>query len=173
MENLIKGIASFDGETASNMVAFCDPKNTWNGWAMPFIHEDFIPDLITRLTYEENSFTMEGENIRTIEKDGDEIICDDLIHPTIIEGEKYYYFGWLGLCFDFEPLKEDARRQAIIVDIEGLIYDDEEGDEVEPLQLGEIVYVNDWGYNNWQVYVQSQYNGGGIHGIDTERIKLI
>lgn len=173
MENLIKGIASFDGETASNMVAFCDPKNTWNGWAMPYIHEDFIPSLITLLTYDENSFTMEGENIRTIEKDGDEIICDDLIHPTIIEGEKYYYFGWLGLCFDFEPLKEDARRQAIIVDIEGLIYDDEEGDEVEPLQLGEIVYVNDWGYNNWQVYVQSQYNGGGIHGIDTERIKLI
>lgn len=171
MTNLIKGIASFDGETASNMVAYCDPQNTWNGWAMPYIHEDFIPSLITLLTYDENSFTMEGENIRAIEKDGEDIIFNDIISPTIIDGKKYYYFGWFGLCFDFEPLKEDARKQAIIMDIDGLIYDDEEI-ENEPLELGEIVYINDWGYNNWQVYVESQKTGI-VHGIDTERILLL
>lgn len=114
---------------------------------------------------------MEGENIRAIEKDGEDIIFNDIISPTIIEGKKYYYFGWFGLCFDFEPLKEDARKQAIIMDIDGLIYDDEEI-ENEPLELGEIVYINDWGYNNWQVYVESQKTGI-VHGIDTERIKLI
>lgn len=167
MTNLIKGIASFDGETASNMVAYCDPQNTWNGWAMPYIHEDFIPELITLLTYDENSYTMEGENIRTIEKDGEDIICDDLIHPTIIEGEKYYYFGWLGLCFDFEPLKEDARKQAIIVDIDGLVYDE----DVDELMLGEIVEVLTLCKENEFVSVLS--DSGIEHGIDLERIKLL
>lgn len=167
MTNLIKGIASFDGEMSSNMVAYCDPQNHWNGWAMPYIHEDFIPELITLLTYDENSYTMEGENIRTVEKDGDDIICDELIHPTIIEGEKYYYFGWLGLCFDFEPLKEDARKQAIIVDIDGLVYDE----DVDELMLGEIVEVLTLCKENEFVLVLS---GSGIeHGIDLERIKLL
>ena len=167
MTNLIKGIASFDGETASNMVAYCDPQNHWNGWAMPYIHEDFIPELITLLTYDENSYTMEGENIRTIEKDGEDIICDDLIHPTIIEGEKYYYFGWLGLCFDFEPLKEDARKQAMILDIDGLVYDE----DVDELMLGEIVEVLTLCKENEFVLVLS--DSGIEHGIDLERIKLL
>lgn len=167
MENLVKGIASFDGEMSSNMVAFCDPQNTWNGWAMPYIHEDFIPELITLLTYDENSYTMEGENIRTVEKDGDDIICDELIHPTIIEGEKYYYFGWMGLCFDFEPLKNDARKQAIIVDIDGLVYDE----DVDELMLGEIVEVLTLCKENEFVLVLS--DSGIEHGIDLERIKLL
>ena len=167
MTNLIKGIASFDGEMSSNMVAYCDPQNHWNGWSMPYIHEDFIPELIKLLTYDENSYTMEGENIRTIEKDGDDIICDELIHPTMIEGEKYYYFGWLGLCFDFEPLKEDARKQAIIVDIDGLVYDE----DVDELMLGEIVEVLTLCKENEFVLVLS--DSGIEHGIDLERIKLL
>lgn len=167
MENLVKGIASFDGEMSSNMVAFCDPQNTWNGWAMPYIHEDFIPELIKLLTYDENSFTMEGEDIRAIEKDGEDIIFNDTIKPTIIEGEKYYYFGWFGLCFDFEPLKEDARKQAIILDVEGLVYDE----DVDELMLGEIVEVLTLCKENEFVLVLS--DSGIEHGIDLERIKLL
>ena len=169
MENLIKGIASFDGEMSSNMVAFCDPKNTWNGWAKPYIHHYFVDELIQMLSHPENTYTWEEKNVRVIY--GDEY--NVLIEPQIIEGEVYYYFGNEGICFDFEPLKESERKQAIILDIDGLIYDDEEGEEVEPLQLGEIVYVNEYGANEWQVYVESQYTGGSIHGIDTDRIKLI
>lgn len=184
MGNLVKGIASFEGETASNMVAYCDPSKRWNGWAMPYIHADYIEDLIARISYEDCILEMSGDNIRVYEYYEGEIQNSYVIEPVLlggdnyyklndvnlIDGEMYYDFGFMGLCFDFEPLKEDARRQAIIVDIEGLIYDD---DEVEPLQLGEIVYVNEYGANEWQVYVESQYNGGSIHGIDTERIKLI
>jgi hypothetical protein len=148
------------------MVAYCDPYKGWNGWAMPFIREDFVQKLMDMATYEECIFSMDGDNIKVTQ-----IECEYFIEPTIIEGEKYYDFGWEGLCFDFEPLKEDARRQAIIVDIEGLIYDD---CDIEPLKLGEVVFVNEYGYNEWQVYVQSQYlNSDDIHGIDTERIVLI
>jgi hypothetical protein len=165
MTNLIKGIASFEGEISTNMISFCDPKNHWNGWATPYIHHHFVDELIQMLSHPENTYTWEGENVRVIY--GDEY--DVLIKPEILEGEIYYYFGNEGICFDFEPLKEDARKQAIIIDIDGLVYDDDS----EPLQFGEIVYVNEYGANEWQVFVESQYNGGSIHGIDTERIKLI
>jgi hypothetical protein len=167
MENLIKGIASFEGETSTNMIAYCNPKNHWNGWATPYIHHHFVNELIQMLSHPENTYTWEGENVRVIY--GDEY--DVLIKPEKIDGEIYYYFGNEGICFDFEPLKLDARKQAIIIDIDGLIYDDEEVEE-SPLELGEIVFVNEYGYNEWQVYVESQKTGI-VHGIDTDRIKLI
>jgi hypothetical protein len=167
MENLVKGIASFEGEEATNMVAYCDLYKGWNGWAMPYIHHHFVNELIQMLSHPENTYTWEGENVRVIY--GDEY--DVLIKPEIIEGEVYYYFGDEGICFDFEPLKKDNNQLAIVVDIEGLIYDDEEVEQ-NPLRLGEIVSVEDWGYNKWQVYVKSE-NANILHGIDTERIILL
>jgi hypothetical protein len=164
MENLVKGIANFEGEVGTNMIAYADPKRTWNGWATPYIHHLFVDELIQMLSHPENTYTWEGENVRVIY--GDEY--DVLIKPQIIEGEVYYYFGNEGICFDFEPLKESERPQAIVLDIDDLIYDDTD----EPLKLREIVYVNEYGYNEWQVYVESQ-STGVIHGIDTERIKLL
>ena len=167
MENFLKGIASFEGETSTNMIAYADPYKGWNGWAMPYIHHYFVNELIQMLSHPENTYNWEGENVRVIY--GDEY--DVLIKPEIIDGEVYYYFGNEGICFDFEPLKESERPQAIILDIDDLIYDDEEI-EANPLKLGEIVYVNEYGYNEWQVYVESQ-STGIIHGIDTDRIKLL
>lgn len=164
MENIVKGIANFEGEIGTNMIAYADPKRTWNGWARPYIHHYFVDELIQMLSHPENTYTWEGENVRVIY--GDEY--NVLIEPQIIEGEVYYYFGNEGICFDFEPLKESERPQAIVLDIDDLIYDDID----EPLKLREIVYVNEYGYNEWQVYVESQ-STGVIHGIDTERIKLL
>ena len=165
MENLVKGIANFEDEVSTNMIAYANPNRTWNGWAMPFIHHYFVDELIQMLSHPENTYTWEEKNVRVIY--GDEY--NVLIKPEIINGDVYYYFGNEGICFDFEPLKESERKQAIIIDIEGLIYDD---NEVEPLKLGEIVYINEYGANEWQVYVESQRTGV-IHGIDTERIKLL
>ena len=167
MENLVKGIANFEGEVSTNMIAYANPKSTWNGWATPYIHYHFVNELIQMLSHPENTYTWEGENVRVIY--GDEY--NVLIEPQIINGEVYYYFGNEGICFDFEPLKESERKQAIILDIDGLIYDDEQA-ENDPLKLGEIVYVNEYGYNEWQVYVESQ-STGIVHGIDTDRIKLL
>jgi hypothetical protein len=165
MENLVKGIANFEGEVSTNMIAYANPYKGWNGWAMPYIHHYFVDELIQMLSHPENTYTWEEKNVRVIY--GDEY--NVLIEPEIINGDVYYYFGSEGICFDFKPLKESERKQAIIIDIEGLIYDD----EAEPLKLGEIVYVNEYGANEWQVYVESQYTGGSIHGIDTDRIKLL
>lgn len=164
MENIVKGIANFEGEIGTNMIAYADPKRTWNGWHTPYIHHLFVDELIQMLSHPENTYTWEGENVRVIY--GDEY--NVLIEPQIIEGEVYYYFGNEGICFDFEPLKESERPQAIVLDIDDLIYDDID----EPLKLREIVYVNEYGYNEWQVYVESP-STGVIHGIDTERIKLL
>jgi hypothetical protein len=167
MENLIKGIASFEGETSTNMIAYADPKSTWNGWARPFIHHHFVNELIQMLSHPGNTYTWENGSVRHVYENEYSI----LIEPQNIEGEFYYYFGNEGICFDFEPLKESERQQAIILDIDGLIYDDEEV-ENDPLKVGEIVYVNEYGYNEWQVYVESQ-STSIIHGIDTDRIKLL
>jgi hypothetical protein len=171
MKNLVKGIASFEGEEATNMVAYCDLHKGWNGWAMPYIHADFIPKFISFVSTDENNYQLEGESLHVINSDDGVVLYDGVIEPTIIEGEKYYNLGFEGLCFDFEPLEKDNNQLAIVVDIEGLIYDDEEVEE-NPLRLGEIVSVEDWGYNKWQVYVKSK-NAKILHGIDTERIILL
>ena len=167
MENLVKGIANFENETSTNMIAYANPRDTWNGWAKPYIHHHFVDELIQMLSHPENMYTWEGDNVRVIYEDEYNI----LIEPQIIDGVVYYYFGNEGICFDFEPLEKGNNQLAIVVDIEGLIYDDEEVEE-NPLQLGEIVSVEDWGYNNWQVYVKSK-NANILHGIDTERIILL
>jgi hypothetical protein len=167
MENLVKGIANFEGEVSTNMIAYANPKSTWNGWATPYIHHYFVDELIQMLSHPENTYTWEEKNVRVIY--GDEY--NVLIEPEIINGDVYYYFGNEGICFNFKPIKESERKQAIILDIDGLIYDDEQV-ENDPLKLGEIVYVNEYGYNEWQVYVESQ-STGIVHGIDTDRIKLL
>jgi len=164
MENLVKGIASFEGETSTNMIAYADPKSTSNGWATPYIHHLFVDELIQMLSHPGNTYTWENGSIRHVYENEYSI----LIEPQIISGEVYYYFWNEGICFDFKPLKESERPQAIILDIDGLIYDD----DAEPLKLREIVYINEYGYNEWQVYVESQ-STGVIHGIDTDRIKLL
>lgn len=105
MTNLIKGIASFESDESTNMRAYCDPYKGWNGWAMPYIHTDDIPKFISLASWEDHTFKMEGDKLRVIQYYQGEVENDDLIEPTIFEGEKYYYLGNEGLVFDFEPTK--------------------------------------------------------------------
>lgn len=119
MSNLVKGIASFEGDESTNMVAYCDPSKHWNGWAMPYIHSNHIDDLIARISYEDCYLERSGENIMVIEYYQGEIQNTYIIEPVLlggenyyklndvnqIDGEMYYNFGFMGLCFDFEPFK--------------------------------------------------------------------
>ena len=64
-------------------------------------------------------------------------------------------------------IKDETIKQAIILDIDGLVYDE----DVEELAVGEIVKVLTLDKQNEFVLVLS---GSGIeHGIDLERIKLL
>ena len=105
MKKLVKGFASFESDEETNMLAYCDLYNGWNGWAMPYIHADAIPKFISIVSCDENNYQLEGDSLHVISYDGGEVVYDGVIEPTIIEGEKYYNLGFEGLCFDFEPFK--------------------------------------------------------------------
>ncbi len=163
MNNLVKGIASFEGDTTTNMVAYCDPQNTWNGWARPYIHHKYVYGLIQMLSGGDSTYTRQEGNILVVYGDD----YSFLIKPTLIEGEEYYNFGNEGICFDFDPSENDGKTRAVIADIEGLVYDE----DVEELTYGEIVEVLTIDKENGFVWVLS---GSSVeHGIDIERIILI
>jgi hypothetical protein len=163
MENLIKGIANFEGDSTTNMLAYCDPRDTWNGWARPYIHHKYVYYLIQMISGGDSTYTRQDGNILVVYGDDYSV----LIKPTLIEGEEYYCFGNEGICFDFEPTKNDGKARALITDIEGLIYDE----DVEELTYGEVVEVLTINKENEFVWVLS---GSGVeHGIDIERIILI
>jgi hypothetical protein len=166
MENLVKGIANFEGEMSTNMVAYCDPRDTWNGWAKPFIHYHFIGGLLEMLNGGDDSYQLEGDSLHIINYDDGEVVYDGVIEPTIIEGEKYYNLGFEGICFDFEAL-DNKKTRAVIVEIEGLQYDE----DVEELKIGEVVEVLTLDNLNGFVWVLSE--SGVEHGIDSDRIILI
>lgn len=163
MKNLVKGIANFEGDTSTNMLAYCDPKNTWNGWARPYIHHSYAFYLMQMISGGDSTYTRQEGNILVVYGDDYSV----LIKPTMIEGEEYYYFGDEGICFDFEPTKNDGKTRAIIKNIEGLQYDE----DVEELTYGEIVEVLTLDLANEFVRVLS--DSGVEHGIDTDRIILI
>lgn len=103
--DVVKGIANFEGDEATNMRAYCNPHDTWNGWAKPYIHIDDIPKFISLASWEDHIFKMEGDNLRVVQLYDGEVENDDLIEPTIFEGGAYYYLGNEGLVFDFEQIK--------------------------------------------------------------------
>jgi hypothetical protein len=166
MDKLVKGIANFEGEMSTNMVAYCDPLDIWNGWAKPFIHHHFIGGLLEMLNGGDDSYQLEGDSLHIINYDDGEVVYDGVIEPTIIEGEKYYNLGFEGICFDFEPIIYN-KDWAIITEIEGLQYDE----DVEELKVGEIVEVLTIDKENEFMWVLS--DSGVEHGIDIERIILI
>lgn len=108
-----KGFVSYD-EDGTEMKAICDENKSWNGWAMPYIHEDSIQKFIELTSWEGNVFTLlPNGDLLSIVPDDD---YEETIKPEIIDGEKYYYLGDEGLCFDFtsawdyeEGLHQEAR----------------------------------------------------------------
>jgi hypothetical protein len=145
------------------MVAYCDPRNTWNGWARPYIHHKYAFYLMQMISGGDSTYTRECDSIRVIYGDDYNV----LIEPTILNGEAYYYFGDEGICFDFDPIENDGKTRAVIADVEGLVYDE----DVEELTYGEIVEVLTIDKENGFVWVLS--DSGIEHGIDSERIILI
>lgn len=81
--------------------AIVDQNNRWNGWYMPWIHESEIDRFFEICSYEDFRMTKEGDNVTIINDDEQEVVS-----PTEILGEKWYYLGNQGLCFDFVEVEQ-------------------------------------------------------------------
>lgn len=81
--------------------AIVNSNNRWNGWYMPFIHESEIDKFISLIYWEEFGIVRDG-NVITIIHDGEE----EIVEPTEILGEKWYYLGNQGLCFEFVEVEQ-------------------------------------------------------------------
>lgn len=95
------GYVHFEGEHYCR--AIIDKNRWWNGWAMPWIHEEDIKNLVEMLNDGGIAGRMDWERdaIKVWEDGGDELVYSHHIQPTDTFGEKYYYLGGEGLCFEF------------------------------------------------------------------------
>jgi hypothetical protein len=99
-ENLVHAKFKFD-ELKSVYIGLHNPLSRWNGWANPFISEKSIKKLIRHLK-------VNDELIIKMQKDKSLYILDtqypdyeaDILEPIEIDGQIYYYFGYLGYCFN-------------------------------------------------------------------------
>jgi len=99
-QNLVSAKFKFD-EMKSFFIGLHNPSSTWNGWANPFISEKSINKLIKELRKSECL-------IVKMQKDKSLYILDthyndyeaDILEPIEIDGQIYYYFGYLGYCFN-------------------------------------------------------------------------
>ena len=88
-DDRIPGIAHFDGGKDNQYKAICNMNNRWNGWMMPFIHEDDIERLCKQLTwggpedsdYQLIEFTTDRQVRHACYYD-QELEHEDLIEPT-------------------------------------------------------------------------------------------
>jgi hypothetical protein len=101
----VEGVVHYD-EKGTNMKAICDINKKWNGWAMPYIHHSSIKKFIKLTSHDDHTFKMVGDKLEVIQYYDGEIENVELIEPTYFFGEKYYYLGNEGLCFDFKPSKK-------------------------------------------------------------------
>jgi len=103
-ENEKHGIAHFDGMVEHRYKAVCNTNSRWNGWYRPFIHVDDIERLCKDLTQEEYQleFTT-NKRVKISEVVADVVHHEEIIEPTVINGENYYYMGNGGWCFQFAP----------------------------------------------------------------------
>lgn len=113
---LVKGFANFKGDEDTNMRAFCDPNDRWNGWARPYIHFEDIAKCIMLVEWKDADgdgrfYEMIGDKLKAWTIYGGELDVEELIEPTEIEGEKYYYLGDEGLVFDFEALPSNLKLE--------------------------------------------------------------
>jgi hypothetical protein len=103
-----KGLAYFDELDENCFEAYTDLNKRWNGWAMPYIHSKEVEKLIKMMCEEggmqETKMSIKNGVIDILQTYEGEIEYEDKIEPTIIDNEPYYFFGHLGLCFDFQPL---------------------------------------------------------------------
>lgn len=98
-EILVPAIFTFD-ETECHFKGLHNPKSGWNGWYMPYIHEDSINDFISIVSTNEDNYQLEGDSLHVTNYECGHVVYSGVIEPTIIEGGKYYNLGFEGLCFD-------------------------------------------------------------------------
>jgi hypothetical protein len=104
-ENLVPAKFKFD-ELNSVYIGLHNPSSTWNGWANPFISEKSIKKLLKDMNSPKNL-------IAKMQKDNSVYLLDlqyddceaDVLEPIQIDGENYYYFGYLGYCFNSIKIK--------------------------------------------------------------------
>lgn len=109
--NLVPAFFSFDGE-GTPMKGLHDPKRNWNGWSMPYISADSIPNLISQLNVEYyKASIIDGDKLSLIYIDCDELIVD-LLEPINIDGQIYYDFAWLGFTFEKIDYEERLHQEA-------------------------------------------------------------
>lgn len=107
--DMVKGIASFDGEKETYMRAMCDLNQRWNGWYMPYIHAGDIQRLITAASHDEHILTLKDGNLIFTEMYDGKVENEDVVAPRLFNGEMYYYCGNAGYCFDFK--KSRTKKQ--------------------------------------------------------------
>ena len=100
----VEGIVHYD-EKGTNMKALCDLNRTWNGWAMPYIHETSIKKFIKLTSWESHVYTLLPNGDLHALDSMDSEIYEETIKPEIINGQKYYYLGNEGICFEFKAKK--------------------------------------------------------------------
>lgn len=109
--NLVPAFFAFDGfNTDLSFKGLHNPESRWNGWAMPYISSDSIEKLLSILHDDEYQIAkMQGQNVylKNLQYEDSEA---EILEPIEIEGEIYYYFGWLGFCFYAMPMAKYENR---------------------------------------------------------------
>lgn len=100
-QNLVPAIFVFDETKKYEMKGLHNPLNRWNGWYMPYIHENSIYKFIEQTNCDEFIASIIDEKLKIVELCEDEYYIS-WIAPDEINGQNYYNLGYLGLCFDLK-----------------------------------------------------------------------
>lgn len=107
-----------------------NPKQYWNGWAMPLIHESHLPQILEELSATTTEKTIDSthpqhgdgnEPSRELCIDFEYLKADEhdvedyIIWKSTHNGETYYDFGYLGLCFQQVPAHSLRYAKTFIV----------------------------------------------------------
>ena len=85
--------------------AFVDVNDRWNGWQKPYTLANEIPKLVAELSVDDTykGTRLEGNVLIIIHDDEEE----ERINEIELSGERVFYLGNLGWCWDFFATKED------------------------------------------------------------------
>ncbi len=98
--NIVKGKAHIEG--MHNFQAIRDLNRSWNGWALPSIHESEVDRFIETMQWDEFKVTKKGKNLLINDtSSGDHEFSKYTIKPMIWEGETYYWMGDFGWVWEF------------------------------------------------------------------------
>jgi hypothetical protein len=109
--NLVPAQFTFDGE-GTPMLGLHNPTRFWNGWAMPLISAESMPNLVSQMNVDFYQIDyIEGGRVTIFFQDDCDVVVDYL-EPIEIEGKIYYDFAWLGYTFATIDYEESLHQEA-------------------------------------------------------------